>query len=456
MKRFLGAFIAATLYAATAYGQSAGTVTNHAFALGKGPGVQGYTSLLCNSAQLAVGQAAADPICRTVSGDWTLNAAGVATLATVNANVGSFGSATQCVSVTVNAKGLITAASQTACTTGAGGAPGQVQFNSAGVLGGFTVGGDATLNTGTGALTLATVNTNTGTWGSATLCPAFTVNGKGLITAAANSACTPSIGNVTGLGTGVGAALGVNVGSAGAFVTFNGAGGTPSSMVGTNITGTAAGLTAGGLTGPRTTLPTIQRFTSGSGTYTTPANVLWIEIELVGGGGGGGAQSTNNGVVGGNTCWNTTGAACTAPVLQGSGGGAGPTGSVGALGGAATGGNVYNVTGGDGSAFFLLGASQAIGGQGGNSCRGGGARSTATTGGNAAANTGAGGSGAGSASTSVSGAGGGAGGCVKHIINSPAASYTYAVGAGGAGGAAGVNAGGNGGSGEIDVIEHYN
>lgn len=46
-------------------------------------------------------------------------------------------------------------------------------------------------------------------------------------------------------GTGVATALGVNVGSAGAFVTFNGAGGTPSSMVGTNITGTAAGLTAG-------------------------------------------------------------------------------------------------------------------------------------------------------------------------------------------------------------------
>jgi hypothetical protein len=37
------------------------------------------------------------------------------TLATVNTNVGSFGSASQCVSVTVNAKGLITAASQTAC-----------------------------------------------------------------------------------------------------------------------------------------------------------------------------------------------------------------------------------------------------------------------------------------------------------------------------------------------------
>lgn len=58
---------------------------------------------------------------------------------------------------------------------------------------------------------------------------------------------SPSRGGtgISSLGTGVATALGINVGSAGAFVTFNGAGGTPSSMVGTNITGTAAGLTAG-------------------------------------------------------------------------------------------------------------------------------------------------------------------------------------------------------------------
>lgn len=52
----------------------------------------------------------------------------------------------------------------------------------------------------------------------------------------------------TAPGTGVATALGVNVGSAGAFVTFNGAGGTPSSMTATNLTGTASGLTAGSVT----------------------------------------------------------------------------------------------------------------------------------------------------------------------------------------------------------------
>ena len=42
---------------------------------------------------------------------------------------------------------------------------------------------------------------------------------------------------ISSLGTGVATALGINVGSAGAFVTFNGAGGTPSSLTLTNATG---------------------------------------------------------------------------------------------------------------------------------------------------------------------------------------------------------------------------
>lgn len=62
-----------------------------------------------------------------------------------------------------------------------------------------------------------------------------------------NNIATADSDNVkaSALGTGVATALAVNVGSAGAPVLFNGAGGTPSSMTGTNITGTAAGLTAG-------------------------------------------------------------------------------------------------------------------------------------------------------------------------------------------------------------------
>jgi hypothetical protein len=74
--RFLKVLIAALVLSSPALAQT-GTVTNHAFALGKGPGVTGFTSLLCTSAQLAVGQAAADPICQTISGDVTISAGGV-------------------------------------------------------------------------------------------------------------------------------------------------------------------------------------------------------------------------------------------------------------------------------------------------------------------------------------------------------------------------------------------
>lgn len=110
----------ATLSATAALAQNPGAITNHAFAIGQGAGKSGFTSLLCGSAQLAVGQAAADPICRSLSGDASLAATGVITFTTVNSNVGSFGSATQCPAFTVNAKGLITAASQATCTPAIG------------------------------------------------------------------------------------------------------------------------------------------------------------------------------------------------------------------------------------------------------------------------------------------------------------------------------------------------
>jgi len=107
--------------------------------------------------------------------------------------------------------------------------------------------GDFTVAAG-GAATLATVNANVGSFGSATNCTAFTTNAKGLITAASQTTCTPAIASITGLGTGVATALAVNVGTAGSIVVNGGALGTPSSGVATNLTGTAAGLTAGNVT----------------------------------------------------------------------------------------------------------------------------------------------------------------------------------------------------------------
>ena len=59
--------------------------------------------------------------------------------------------------------------------------------------------GDGTASgPGSATLTLATVNTNTGSWGSSTAIPNFTVNGKGLITAAGTSAVVAPAGTLSG------------------------------------------------------------------------------------------------------------------------------------------------------------------------------------------------------------------------------------------------------------------
>lgn len=81
MNMLLRIALATLLLVGSAQAQNVGTVTNHAFAVGRGAGQQGLTSLLCGSAQLAVGQSAADPICRTLTGDVTLAASGATTIA---------------------------------------------------------------------------------------------------------------------------------------------------------------------------------------------------------------------------------------------------------------------------------------------------------------------------------------------------------------------------------------
>jgi hypothetical protein len=206
------------------------------------------------------------------------------------------------------------------------------------------------------------------------------------------------------------------------------------------------------------TLPTIQKFTSSSGTYTTPAGVTWIKIIMIGAGGGGGGSGTGGGTggTGGTTTFGTTLLSC----VGGAGGAPatanGPTGGTASLGTgpigiALTGGQgqigngaVANGSGGSG-AYTPFGG----GGSGGNNGNPGFAGVT---------NTGAGGGGAGAGmGTGNPAAGGASGGFIDAIINSPTTTYSYAIGAAGTAGSAGTSgyAGGVGGSGVIIVEEHY-
>jgi hypothetical protein len=203
-------------------------------------------------------------------------------------------------------------------------------------------------------------------------------------------------------------------------------------------------------------VPTIQKFTSGSGTYTTPSGVSYIRVRAQGGGGGGGSGggTSTNGSTGADTTFGpitaSAGGGGAGSTTAGVGGaaalGSGPvghamSGNAGSPGACNVGTASFTPSGGTGGAGFFGGA-----GPGGVS---GGPGSAA------AANSGAGGGGgSGNAAAGPAAGGGGSGGFVDGIIDAPSATYLYSVGAGGAG-AAGSAAGGNGGSGVIVVEEYY-
>lgn len=316
--------------------------------------------------------------------------------------------------------------------------------------------GDVTA-TGPGsvAATLATVNASPGT----TTISTITTNGKGLVTA--NSSAT-----TTGSGSVV---LATSPTLATPLL------GTPTSGNLSNCTslpivgGTTGTLTAArggtGQTALSAFVPTTQQFTSGSGTYTTPAGVTWLRIKVVGGGGGGSGSGTagaGNGGTGGTSTFGTTLLSATG----GTGGaflGAGGQGGTASLG---TGPIGIALSGGQGTGYSFDGAVAGLvdlaGGSGVASPLGGegGGGSQQTAGYAAIANTGSGGGGGGSGTVTASGSGsgGGAGGWIEALITSSiAASYSYAIGAAGSAGGAGTSgfAGGAGGSGFIIVEEHY-
>lgn len=198
--------------------------------------------------------------------------------------------------------------------------------------------------------------------------------------------------------------------------------------------------------------PTYQYLASGSSaTYNTPAGCTKITVQEWGGGGGGGAEATNSGADGGDTNFNSIVAK---GGVHGAVGGAAGTGGFGGHGTTpGTGTADYRLLGTGGG--YGLAASGQPGGAGGASSLGGaGVGAWASAGQSANANSASGGAG-GAAVGNTGGGGGQAGEYAEFSIVSPAATYTYTIGAGGNGGAAGANAGGNGGSGFIKVTEYY-
>lgn len=271
--------------------------------------------------------------------------------------------------------------------------------------------GDGTASgPGVAPLTLATVNSNVGTFGSSISIPNFTVNGKGLITASGSNVVIAPAGTLTGT------TLASNV--------------LTSSLtsVGTITTGTWNGTVTAGF----------QFITSGT-TYTTPTNITTATLftfTLIGGGGGGGgfsaagACASGGGGGGGGKLYITGLTPSTTYTVAIGGGGTG--GIATTPGNAGSGGNTtltigvttYTAHGGTGSAG---GASNVQGGIGGTATNctinitgqqgaGSADNSPSSTGGggNAPFGLGLGGASLGASSAGIAGTGFGAGGSGAH------------------------------------------
>lgn len=111
--------------------------------------------------------------------------------------------------------------------------------------------------------------------GTTGLTPAVATSGA--VTLAGTLAVANGGTGITSFGTGVATALGINVGSAGAFVTYNGALGTPSSGVATNLTGLPistglAGAGTGVLTALGVNVGSAGAFVTFNGALGTPSS----------------------------------------------------------------------------------------------------------------------------------------------------------------------------------------
>lgn len=448
-----------------------GSATTYNFNLPDDAGTSGYglTSAGGGSSQMTWThfQTAGNYI-TALTGDATASGPGSATLtlATVNSNIGTF------VATTLNAKGLVTAgANLSGDVTSSGAATSIVATTNATLTTISSLVSVGTITTGTWSATAIALNK--GGTGQTTKAPAFDAlqpmttlgdiiyggaSGTGT-KLAGNTTTTPQFLTSTGAAaaatapTWTGSTGSGNVVLATSPTLITPALGTPSALVLTNATG----LTSSGVATATFTATTIQKFTSGSGTYTTPTSPrspLYIRVVMVGGGGAAAGTGTSPGAT-------TNGAASTfGSSLLSAGGGTSSAGATGQVGGSSSLGSGpvgIAITGGSGtSAPSVVTGS---GGPGGASAFGGTGQGGTNTGngGSGIANTGGGAGGAGGTAALSGSGGGGSGGYIDAIITSPSATYSYSVGTGGTGGTAGTggNAGGSGGSGLIVVYEYY-
>lgn len=209
------------------------------------------------------------------------------------------------------------------------------------------------------------------------------------------------------------------------------------------------------------TNPTVQRFTTGTSlTYTTPANVKYIHVRLLGGGAGGCGGGTASVGAGGAGTSTTFGASSAGSGSQSNSNRGGTGAGVGSVSGTGT-INIITVGGSDGGNSSTQARWAANGGASYFSGAGRGGQEDGASANAGGTNSGGGGGGgatsSGAGTVNVGGGGGGAGGYTEYFIMSPAATYTYTVGAGGAAGAAGTNgfAAGAGAAGLIEVTEYY-
>jgi len=221
------------------------------------------TGTVWDIAPTYVGQNSITTLGTITTGTWNGTAIANANLANSSLTIGSTNISLGATSTTLAGLTSVTSTSFTGALTGnASTATALQNARTIGIATGDVTSSGSSFNgtaNNTNAYTLATVNANVGSFGSATQVGVFTVNGKGLITAASNTTITPAVGSITGLGTGVSTALAVNVGTAGAFVVNGGALGTPSSGTVTNLTGTAS-ININGTVGATT--PTTATFTT--------------------------------------------------------------------------------------------------------------------------------------------------------------------------------------------------